>query len=492
MRRKRRKTSSDDEEDDTHELSEVSTSSDESSDGYQSIAAKSLFAFVKERKRKDKLGRARKDADAPVTSSVKEITDKEIPVEQENNVAIDETGEEKQEQEELDSQEEEEEKELDNNKEEEEEIKEKSDDKQEEILEATNDKENEDSNEEDEPPDKTESVPSSNYFTACAKSTFDTTSDRTLARKRLTAEMVEESLASLPDPFKAEKKALLATYESHFDEWILQMEEGFNILLYGLGSKMSLVEKFCEEHLSGQCAYLTVMGHESGIGLKEVLRQIFSKILKRSIPSANLFDQCRRLKSLLEEEETEIYLVIHGIDGAKLQRDKSQQLISELSAISRIHIIATVNHANAALLWNDAQRDHFNWICYDVATFESYALESLYEETLMIDERALLAKKSVRQVMKSLTPNGRGVFILLCNSQLDKKQNHRGLSFPVLYRKCREKFLVSNMAAMKAQLTEFHDHKLISSKKNAEGVEILTVSLPSELLEEIIDEYDPV
>ena len=35
---------------------------------------------------------------------------------------------------------------------------------------------------------------------------------------------------------------------------------------------MSLVEKFCEEHLSGQCAYLTVMGHESGIGLKEVQR----------------------------------------------------------------------------------------------------------------------------------------------------------------------------------------------------------------------------
>lgn len=48
--------------------------------------------------------------------------------------------------------------------------------------------------------------------------------------------------------------------------------EGFNILLYGFGSKMSLVEKFCEEHLSGQCAYLTIMGHESGIGLKEVQR----------------------------------------------------------------------------------------------------------------------------------------------------------------------------------------------------------------------------
>lgn len=40
-----------------------------------------------------------------------------------------------------------------------------------------------------------------------------------------------------------------------------------------------------------------------------------------------------------------------------------------------------------------------------------------------------------------------------------------GLSFPDLYQKCRESFLVSSDLTLHAQLTEFHDHKLIRMKK---------------------------
>ena len=53
-----------------------------------------------------------------------------------------------------------------------------------------------------------------------------------------------------------------------------------------------------------------------------------------------------------------------------------------------------------------------------------------------------------------------------------------GLSFPDLYQKCREAFFVNSTLTLKAQLTEFRDHKLIKSRK---------VSVPSsESLVEII------
>lgn len=40
-----------------------------------------------------------------------------------------------------------------------------------------------------------------------------------------------------------------------------------------------------------------------------------------------------------------------------------------------------------------------------------------------------------------------------------------GLSFTELYSKCRERFLVNSDLTLRAQLTEFKDHKLIKTKK---------------------------
>jgi len=40
-----------------------------------------------------------------------------------------------------------------------------------------------------------------------------------------------------------------------------------------------------------------------------------------------------------------------------------------------------------------------------------------------------------------------------------------GLSYPDLYQKCRECFYVNSDVALRAQLTEFCDHKLIRVKK---------------------------
>ena len=43
--------------------------------------------------------------------------------------------------------------------------------------------------------------------------------------------------------------------------------------------------------------------------------------------------------------------------------------------------------------------------------------------------------------------------------------------------KCRAEFLVASDLALRAQLTEFRDHKLIKSRKGADGGEYLTIPL---------------
>ena len=43
--------------------------------------------------------------------------------------------------------------------------------------------------------------------------------------------------------------------------------------------------------------------------------------------------------------------------------------------------------------------------------------------------------------------------------------NSLGLSFQDFYQQCREAFLVNSDLTLRAQLTEFRDHKLIRTKK---------------------------
>lgn len=49
------------------------------------------------------------------------------------------------------------------------------------------------------------------------------------------------------------------------------------------------------------------------------------------------------------------------------------------------------------------------------------------------------------------------------------------MTFTKLYHECREKFYVSNELTLRAQLTEFIDHKLIKLKTEVDGYETVYV-----------------
>lgn len=65
-----------------------------------------------------------------------------------------------------------------------------------------------------------------------------------------------------------------------------------------------------------------------------------------------------------------------------------------------------------------------------------------------------------------------------------------GMAFKDLYRAAREGFLVSSDLALRAQLTEFIDHKLVKIKRNIDSVEHLVIPLNNGLLKQFIEEYD--
>lgn len=64
------------------------------------------------------------------------------------------------------------------------------------------------------------------------------------------------------------------------------------------------------------------------------------------------------------------------------------------------------------------------------------------------------------------------------------------MAFKDLYRISREGFLVSTDLALRAQLTEFIDHKLVRAKRNKDGTECLIIPLNNNLLKQFLEQHE--
>lgn len=121
-----------------------------------------------------------------------------------------------------------------------------------------------------------------------------------------------------------------------------------------------------------------------------------------------------------------------------------------------------------------------------------YSDETAYENSLLVQNSGELALSSMRSVFSSLTTNTRGIYMIIVKNQLKNKgnPNFQGMSFKDLYWSCREAFLVSSDLALRAQLTEFLDHKLVKSKRNIDGSELLSIPIDEALLQQFLDEQE--
>ena len=165
-----------------------------------------------------------------------------------------------------------------------------------------------------------------------------------------------------------------------------------------------------------------------------------------------------------------------------------QEVLSLLVACPCIHMIASTDHPRASLLWDEITMSRFNWVWHHTPTYEPYDTELSYNKSGTFQRSDALVISSFNHVMSSLTPNARGVFQVLANVLIEHKDDttFAGLSFTELYQKCRERFLVSSDVSLRAQLTEFKDHKLIQFKKGQDGTELLTIPFKLSIVEQLI------
>ncbi|XP_023190615.1 origin recognition complex subunit 2 isoform X1 [Xiphophorus maculatus] len=332
------------------------------------------------------------------------------------------------------------------------------------------------------------------YFEAHGSSKV-LTSDRTLERLH-TPKLDRETLARLlegkPSCYSKEIQELHNKHRQHFTKWMFQLQLGFSVLVYGLGSKKTLLEDFRVSHLS-QEIHLVVNGFFPSITLKSILNALTCEVLEHQGTFCTPSDQIHFIAQTLKDSpDLHIYLLIHNIDGPMLRGEKTQSALGQLAALPNLHLVASIDHINAPLVWDQFKQSQFNWLWWECVTFQHYTEETSYENSLLVQQTGALALSSLTHVLRSLTPNARGIFKLLAKFQLENKDNpsYSGLSFQDFYQCCREAFLVNSDLTLRTQLTEFRDHKLIRTRKGGDGVEYLIVAVETNTLIDFLENED--
>lgn len=293
-------------------------------------------------------------------------------------------------------------------------------------------------------------------------------------------------------------------YREMFDQWAYELNNGFSLLFYGVGSKHDLMNEFASTTLEHH-QVLVVNGFNPDTNIREVLSEVASATLPKNVVNAlpKLPNETITAIAKRYEEKplkNDLTIVIHNIDGEALRSDKDQVVLTRLAAASpHIHIIASVDHLYAPMLWDVGKTaSSFKWVFHQMHTYEKYTIETEFDSQLTMGKESTLGNtKGAQYVLASLPENSKKLYNLLLFHQMEtlieedpqaQASAAHGMEFQLLYKKCVEEFIVSNELNFRTMLTEFIEHAMIKSTKDASGNETLYIPLKKEAVEHMVEE----
>ncbi|XP_024967001.1 origin of replication complex subunit 2 [Cynara cardunculus var. scolymus] len=345
---------------------------------------------------------------------------------------------------------------------------------------------------------------SRNYFLAKESGK----SGKKSARKISEIDLVDEQdlraeVSNIEPKHEKEIASLINSYKSLYNEWVFELRYGFGLLMYGFGSKKTLLEDFASTALT-EYNVIVVNGYLQSINLKQVAMAMAEvlwdqlKMQPRSTSGGLLKDQqpfnSRSMADLIAfldgphaaEDECLVCLLVHNIDGPGLRDSETQHLLARIAACSHVRIVASIDHVNAPLLW-DKKMVHveFNWCWHHVPTFAPYMIEGVFHPLILAHGGTSQSVKTASIVLQSLTPNAQSVFKVLAQHQL-AHPDEEGMGIDALFTSCRERFLVSSLVTLNSHLTEFKDHELVKMRRHSDGQDCLYIPLSKDALEKLL------
>ncbi|KAI1799972.1 origin recognition complex subunit 2 [Daldinia bambusicola] len=332
------------------------------------------------------------------------------------------------------------------------------------------------------------------------------TSNNTLASlKLLTHDEYFSLLRDYKDPHAEDIEFLESIHLESFPQWTFELSQGFSVCLYGYGSKRALLHRFAKhvydkysDHIVNKIVIIN--GYVRTSSLREILGTVASAVNPaHKVPSGNPSAMLDSVKALLSSHEVVVTVVLNSIDAVPLRRVGIQPVLAQLAAHPNIRLICSADTSDFPLLWDSSLRSSFNFVFHDCTTFAPFTAElevvDDVHELLGRKARRVGGKEGVTYVLRSLPENAKSLFRLLVGEVLAAMDDagrfdgeNPGVEYRMVYSKAVEEFICSSEMAFRTLLKEFHDHQMITSRKDVLGTELLSVPFQKEELEAILED----
>ncbi|KAF4984946.1 hypothetical protein FDECE_16954 [Fusarium decemcellulare] len=307
------------------------------------------------------------------------------------------------------------------------------------------------------------------------------------------------------DHHEGDIEYLESLHAESFPQWAFELSQGFNLCLYGYGSKRRLLQKLAG-HLHTRNRrdrgdkIVIINGYTPTTTMREVLSTIGAAIdPAQRIPLAQPSVMVQAVLSLLNNSPMTLTLIVNSIDAAPLRKPASQSALAQLAAHPRIRLVCSVDTPDFALLWDIGVRSALNLVFHDCTTFAPYIAEldvvDEVHELLGRNTHRVNGREGVAFVLRSLPENAKNLFRLLVGEVLIAMEEEgeggdepTGVEYRMVYNKAVEEFICSSEMAFRTLLKEFHDHQIITSMKDALGTELLSLPFRKDELEAILED----
>lgn len=292
--------------------------------------------------------------------------------------------------------------------------------------------------------------------------------------------------------------------QQFYNQWMLELEQGFNILFYGVGSKIELINEFLTKW-DPDLPVIVANGFNPATTFKDILNLLVDQIVEKELSANWLKLPHERLVLFTEYLTTtnkSVVLVVNSLDGTALRNVKTQSFIARLVESGHVKLLATVDHVNAPLLWSQETLTKLNFVWHHTPTYKPYVTETAYTNILSLGQsHASVGIHAVKTVLGSLTANAQSMYKLLVVLQYEKMASMgitdpntvglaaHGTDLTEFYKLCVSKFVVSNEVNFKVMLTEFKEHKMVQVHQR-DSTEIAFVPYSFDDLEQMIGDFD--
>ncbi|KAF7422344.1 Origin recognition complex subunit 2 [Pleurotus ostreatus] len=312
-----------------------------------------------------------------------------------------------------------------------------------------------------------------------------------------------------PPPFRSAVFSEESKHDFH-SRFLRELHEGFNLLFYGFGSKRQYLNDFATERCARLGHVVIANGFHPGFGMKDLLSS-FS-----GLPDFDASPSQATVQEYFISSKHHLYLIIHNIDGPFFRTTKAKSVISLWGMNPHIHILASVDHINAPLLWSTSESSArkqggnnrgFAWLWHDISTLSSYDFELSFADRTSIrgahgikasdtgtSSAVAMTETAALHILASVTQKAKKLFKLMGERQLgisDSESGHdmqqAAIEYDALFSLARDNFVATNDTALRALLGEFKDHGLVlTAQSSAAGGQALWIPLRKEKLSAVL------